>query len=157
MANIKMSELPTATQFNDDDYTMIVQNNTSKKISKENMYGNYKYSTTENVIGQWIDGKPIYRKVVTSNTLSPSSEDYLEIPHGISNIETVVNIKCIARINDGLNNHFDFNNYAWFTEQTGTVHTFVGDTNILINYQGSGILYYIDKAYFILEYTKTTD
>lgn len=37
MANIKISEMTEATIFDDGDYTMIVQANQNKKISKENM------------------------------------------------------------------------------------------------------------------------
>ena len=37
MANIKVSEMTEATTFDDGDYTMIVQANQNKKISKENM------------------------------------------------------------------------------------------------------------------------
>lgn len=37
MANIKVSEMTEATSFDDGDYTMIVQGNQNKKISKENM------------------------------------------------------------------------------------------------------------------------
>ena len=37
MANIKISEMTEATSFDDGDYTMIVQANQNKKISKENM------------------------------------------------------------------------------------------------------------------------
>lgn len=40
MANIKVSEMTEATSFDDGDYTMIVQANQNKKISKENMIGN---------------------------------------------------------------------------------------------------------------------
>lgn len=43
MTNIKVSELPSATSFNDEDLVMIVQNNESKKISGENLL-NYKFS-----------------------------------------------------------------------------------------------------------------
>ena len=39
MANIKVSEMTEATVFDDGDYTMIIQGNTSKKISHENMLG----------------------------------------------------------------------------------------------------------------------
>lgn len=39
MANLKVSEMTEATMFDDNDYTMIVQANQSKKISKENMLG----------------------------------------------------------------------------------------------------------------------
>lgn len=42
MANIKVSELNTATSFNDEDYTMIVQSGENKKIAKNNLL-----STTE--------------------------------------------------------------------------------------------------------------
>lgn len=34
MANIKVSELPSTTSFNDEDYTMIVQGGETKKITK---------------------------------------------------------------------------------------------------------------------------
>ena len=40
MANIKVSEMTEATSFDDGDYTMIVQANQNKKISKENILGN---------------------------------------------------------------------------------------------------------------------
>ena len=41
MANIKVSELPTATSANNEDYFMIVQNNESKKITVENLNNNF--------------------------------------------------------------------------------------------------------------------
>ena len=37
MANIKVSEMTEATEFDDLDYAMIVQSNQNKKITKENM------------------------------------------------------------------------------------------------------------------------
>lgn len=155
MAEIKVSELPTASNFNDDDYTMIVQNNTSKKITKENMNISYKYSTNEIVVGKWINDKPIYRKVISTNSLLPAETDYLQIPHGISDMGEVVSIKCIGKTDDNM--YFDFTNYTWFGDQEGTIHTFIDNTNINILYQGSGNLYFARKAYFILEYTKITD
>ena len=47
----------------------------------------YNYSTTEKIIGQWIDGKPLYQKTIIGNTGS----------EGISNIDVAsLNInKCI--------------------------------------------------------------
>lgn len=38
MANIKVSEMTEATTFDEDDYTMIVQANQNKKITKTNMF-----------------------------------------------------------------------------------------------------------------------
>lgn len=37
---------------------------------------NDKYSTEESVSGQWIDGRPIYRKVVTINSVTFSNNEY---------------------------------------------------------------------------------
>ena len=156
MAEIKVSELPTAYNFNDDDYTMIVQNNTSKKIAKENMNISYKYSTNEIVVGKWIDDKPIYRKVISTNSLLPTGPDYLEIPHGISDMNKVVNIKCIAKNED--NTYFDFNNFNTVNESgepNKAVRTFVDNTNISV--YGGAFVYNVIEAYFILEYTKTAD
>lgn len=42
------------------------------------------YSTEEQRIGVWIDGKPLYRKVISTNT---SYNQELEILHGVSNYD----------------------------------------------------------------------
>lgn len=55
--------------------------------TKEDIKQNY--STKEQVIGTWIDGKPIYRKVVSFTTGSSAGD--LDIPHGISNFEHIIN------------------------------------------------------------------
>lgn len=49
------------------------------------------YSTEEKIVGTWIDGKPIYRKVITY-TLSNALTGLVEIAHNIQNIETPIRI-----------------------------------------------------------------
>lgn len=50
------------------------------------------YSTTETKIGTWIDGKPIYRKVVTlPNDLTINAEDWAGTSLPSNNIETIIN------------------------------------------------------------------
>ena len=46
-----------------------------------------KYSTTEEVIGTWIDGKPIYRKTMEFSNLSTGEST---IAHGLQNIELLM-------------------------------------------------------------------
>ena len=54
------------------------------------------YSTTEKVIGKWINGELLYRKIVTINSLpNATSTSY---PHGISN-PNIVKINGIATNN----------------------------------------------------------
>lgn len=47
-----------------------------------------KYSTAETIIGSWIDGRPVYRKVLTGTTPDGS----VTINHGISNFSRILNV-----------------------------------------------------------------
>lgn len=44
------------------------------------------YSTEEKVIGTWIDGKPLYRKMLNIDLIS----EYQDIQHGIENVDTIM-------------------------------------------------------------------
>ena len=55
-----------------------------KEIAKE------VYSTEEQVVGTWIDGKPIYRKVIDFGALPNST--LKQVPHGISDIDAIVSL-----------------------------------------------------------------
>ena len=52
------------------------------------VYDNFSYSTTETVIGTWIDGKPIYRKVLEFNNVPTG---VTQRNHGISNFDKLIN------------------------------------------------------------------
>ena len=47
------------------------------------------YSTTEKVIGTWVDGKPLYRKVFKFGAMPNTANK--DIPHNISNLGITVN------------------------------------------------------------------
>ena len=112
MANIKVSEMTEATSFDDDDYTMIVQANQNKKISKENMMQSVEnditaidnkisnfntYSTEETNTGKiWIDNKPIYRKVIDLGTLGNKTSINVD---GV--YDTIVSFDGYIYLNDG--------------------------------------------------------
>lgn len=58
------------------------------------------YSTSETNTGKkWIDGKPIYRKVVVINNFAVG--DNVNYNHGISNIESVVSCEGTFNFGDG--------------------------------------------------------
>ena len=75
MANIKVSEMTEATSFDDGDYTMIVQANQNKKISKENILGNIEnnISTLNTNIGDLsnLETADITSIVNSINSLTP--------------------------------------------------------------------------------------
>lgn len=104
------------------------------------------YSTEEQVIGIWIDGKPIYRNIIKA-TLPTNQESWTMIASNVvSNIDFLVNLYGIYDTTD---------TKFIFPKGEGSYH---------INAQIQGTdLYCIRKgwnsveAMFIIEYTKTTD
>lgn len=70
--SVKISELTEATSVGSSDVLPLVQNGTTKKVTKETLTGET-YSTTEQRVGTWIDGKPLYEQVLTGATPTVTS------------------------------------------------------------------------------------
>jgi hypothetical protein len=111
------------------------------------------YSTDEKVIGTWINGKPLYRKVIVSTT--PSSTGWSDTWYNISslNIETCVNIGGFFSGSDGRKMTLQ---WADATAGYQTVVSIKG--NYLSCGLGSSVSGWKNTSItVILEYTKTTD
>lgn len=105
------------------------------------------YSTTETIIGKWIDDKPIYRKVYTGDLGEAT------ISHGLTNFK-IVKIYGIF---------FNPNSGNWFplpstrpTYPEYEVGIYVGSTYINLE-RGSGAQSSNMTFEIVLEYIKTTD
>ncbi len=112
------------------------------------------YSTTEQKTGaHWIDGKPIYRKVIDWGDM-PSNTTAVSKPHGITNMLDVVKIfgiyktslqpsnpqyGCIPIVNPTP----EYQTGVWINRTDLTLRS--GDNRS--NY----------RAWIVIEYTKTTD
>lgn len=143
-------DIPDINKVNADDMNEI------KSVVNENANIN-EYSTTEQVIGKWINGKPIYRKVVPLGTLP--NQDTIQVSSGLdSNIVRIVHIYGV--VTDKTNYEAFPIPFSWGsnTEIQNFCGIFFGGTgssgNVwfrtnrnMSNYEG----------YAILEYTKTTD
>lgn len=107
------------------------------------------YSTDETLIGRWIDGKPLYQKVVNCG---PTPSRTCNFPHGISNLETVVLLRGIGRINE----RWDFLPYPTPDSITYQVRLdILKSSNIRFSYGSGADLY--QEVYVIIQYTKSTD
>lgn len=110
------------------------------------------YSFEEKVIGSWLDGKPLYRKMINFGELPVNSEK--EITHNIENIKhSHINIgeSFWFDSNSGYSgacNSFVFSNYIELIS-TATRNRIIIKTN---NANASAF-----SAIVCLEYTKTTD
>lgn len=109
------------------------------------------YSTDERVVGKWIDGKPIYEKIIDIAQLP--NNNIVSYPTNISNIGIVVEIKGITK---GYNNSFlplplanpnsvNDNIYVNYQKDTNSIRIYTK-----VDYSNEG-------AYITMCYTKTTD
>lgn len=104
------------------------------------------YTTAERIIGKWIDGKPIYQKIITYNV-----NQNIEARYEIKELDRIIDIRGMARnstnqlrinhyyLSDGVNNFVS----AWSSGKY--IYSVCSDA-----YNG----YLCD---LIVEYTKTTD
>lgn len=107
------------------------------------------YSTSEQVIGKWIDSKPVYEKTIEFPITST-------LGSGFNTIESMPNIVPIS-IKGFLVNQNDGRVYPLNYSNAGaTSSLFYYQGNITLNIQNDswGTTY---KLYVIVEYTKTTD
>jgi len=141
MSEIKVTEMTEATQINDNDLLMIVQNEKSKKV-KLSTIKNQEYSTEEQVIGTWIDGKPLYRKVVTGTTKNVVSGE-IDTKIGITNVDTVIS--------------YSANVDGWIITYLTRLINLSGTLRLDIMNQESDSGFSVKPFKCIVEYTKTTD
>ena len=105
------------------------------------------YSTEEVVIGKWIDGKPLYRKVLSSTTISDSNVD-ITLP---SNIDFMSTDK--VEIKSGGFSFFSDR----YTNANDLIQIFKFNATTLRVVLGSAWKSNFISAIIVIEYTKTTD
>lgn len=107
------------------------------------------YSLEEQIIGEWIDGKPIYRKVF-SNYFNDEYNNWYSIGN-IINLKTVIKVAGMVKQKDD-GNFIDFPRCSTFDNTS---------SDLYINGSTGAVNVRIGKAtgelHLIVEYTKTTD
>ncbi len=138
---------------------IILSNIQLEKGSTATSYSSYQelnnqevYSTTEIKIGKWIDGKPLYRKVIIwSETNYIQQNTVLSLAHGISNLNEV--IKCNGMVK--WSNKFMPMTTHYTNQQNEIAINTIDNNNI--NFTSYNENWGATRIVFILEYTKTTD
>lgn len=123
------------------------------RVTVENTIANpapeQSYSLEEQLTGgTWIDGKPIYRKTINCGVLPNNTTK--NVPHGITNIGSVINIYGVATSGDKA---MSLPYVA--TSSTYCVSVYRDESTIAIQTASDRTEY--TKTYVTLEYTKTTD
>ena len=149
-----LNEIKEVVNTNDDNTTnnsnaigtlsSLNTTNKSNLVSAINEVNNkFDYSTEEQVIGKWTNGKPLYRKIVSGNV--PQSNDYPTVATGITNLDKVVSISLALAYGDN-RQYFTsvrYNNYYLSKENDNKITIVAPDVE--------------GDATFTIYYTKTTD
>lgn len=122
------------------------------KELNEKITRNSTYSTEEQAVGTWIDGKTIYRKVINFGTLPNATKK--EVQHNISNISIFTKIEGIAIRNDETKFTQSLPLVYKNTEMFYNTALAVDNTTIEIQTDGDRSMF---NGYVTLEYTKTTE
>ena len=141
---------PTSAQIV-DGYSTSTTDGYSANYVNNYVDGLHTYSTTETIVGTWIDNKPIYRKVISfTSTTSP-----YQYTHNISSIDKIVNFygyhiragdPTTFRPLQAYNTSYPSYYASVDSISKTTVEVFAGDS------VKSSLTWYI-----VIEYTKTTD
>lgn len=110
----------------------------------------FNYSTEEKVVGTWIDGKPIYRKVINFGALPNATTK--RVAHNISNLKSIIKIEGIADRGDGFFQSIPLVYRSSDNAYNASLAIEGTDISIQTNQDRSEF-----SGYVTLEYTKTTD
>lgn len=130
----------TFTDLQDND---VLKYNGSVWINDDNLH---EYSTEEKIVGKWIDGNPIYEKVIT---FSLSGIGALSYQHNIKNLK---DIHFISMLHSGTENEIKTTRtyVPWYNDASVYLNV-ITTTDILIYHISNRTEFYE----FIIRYTKT--
>lgn len=141
-----MNEIKNVINTNDANVGDLADLNT-KNISNivnaiNEVNDKFNYSTEEQRIGTWIDGKPLYRKTIYRGQNLNSFE------HGIKNVDKII-----------INNDYTFRvhnsgNCISLNASGAGTYTYANQSTVTINNAAGASP---SQVYITLEYTKTTD
>ena len=157
-----LNEIKEVVNTNDDNIGELSNLNTTNKSSMVNaineVNNKFDYSTEEQVIGKWIDGKPLYRKTITF-TSTISANTTTSIAHNITNAKNIfIDFSAsFMEANIGENNYLSYNFpiIGYGGNITDKVYCYVNPTDI--NFYASGAWAENWIKHITLKYTKTTD
>lgn len=121
----------------------------------QNTYNGNVYSTNEQIVGRWIDGKTIYQKTFTYDTLSATNQ-WINL-QDVPNIDTVVSLNYLYSIGNG----------EYRQSSDGIIAGTDDQYRIQVAFHNGSISYVlgngfvdnsaIDNIHITMQYTKTTD
>ena len=123
-------------------------NSTTNAPSINAVNKRFTYSTDEQVIGTWIDGKPLYRKTFSIGEITSSADT--TVSTGILNCDTITQMSGNFK-----RKNFEYLRYGLDSNYLGEVH-FNSNTGVFSIRSASSNIGF-SSGVITIEYTKTTD
>lgn len=109
------------------------------------------YSTDEQIVGTWVDGKTIYEKTVYVGALTVDSSDH-SVAHNIQNFDRLIDFTATGRLSSSsTNRHVSFN----FYRPGSTNGSFFMVDNTSVIYMNNWDAQIVD-VYITIRYTKSS-
>lgn len=146
-SKVMIVEGSTQTEYEPyaEDKEYILNNNVYEEFN-ENVY-----STNEVRVGTWIDGKPLYRKVITGTRTTANGDIQL-----VGNVDNIIKINIIFKTENGQFMYFD--SYRAGDNDFLQFYFRFSGTMLILGYRCGTSYPGANGDYNItLEYTKTTD
>ena len=117
----------------------------------------FEYSETETIIGKWIDGKPLYQKVL--KITSTVNSDNTDFAHNIENVDLIfIKEAFVNQVSSS-----DYDGWSWSLPVT-LYQSNTEEDKLSVAASRWGVRFYVQTAwgtawikYVVLNYTKTTD
>lgn len=139
-----LSEM-TDVSFTNLQANDILKYNGSVWVNDDNLH---EYSTEEKVVGKWIDGKPIYEKVINSGYLLNSGT--ISINVSSLNIDSFIQLRGITFTDDKT----QFRPITLGASDNNAIRIDFTNNNIRIITWSNWSSY---NSFIVIQYTKTTD
>lgn len=148
-----LNEIKNVVNTNDDNIGLLNNLNTTNKSSIVNaineVNNKFNYSTEEQVIGKWINGKLLYRKVLNVGNVT---EQKTYITHNIANLGKLVNLYGTCNRNDNVQQTIPANYTNW------EIYLYdVSSIEVTIYFSANQWNKNPYDIVIVMEYTKTTD
>ena len=147
-----INDLLSAVSNIEDNIDDIEDNIDTIESDITNLKRNNTYSTSETLTDKvWIDGKPIYRKVIEYEKSADTTT--CDIPHGITNIDKIIHLEGYSLLGGYYRPLTTFypNDITTYSQGVYTI----GGTNINVNFSTSYFGSSASTIYIIMEYTKS--
>lgn len=123
---------------------------TDGSIGNEIINNGMTYSTNEQIVGKWIDGKPLYQKTINCGALPNNTVK--TVAHSISNLDYIIGWSGTASQSTGIYIEFPYVNIITLGN---SCNVWIDKTDISI--ETASDLRHYTKSYITIQYTKTTD